>query len=646
MSAEDRLKVIVRHLNGGKINYNREEIESSLIKQLCSAENQSANGGVAQSRTGTTKDDRKPRRSKPVNSVIPKYRQELLKWNGWGYNDSKFIVEGKMISFTGNRYPIGQLSLPFFSQWVLERFDINFDIKKIPRPLPKPEDFPAPIMDAAFLDELRGLQISFSMDGLDRLIRSHGHTLRDIIILREGIFERIPDIVIWPNCHDEVVKLVQLADKHDVVVIPFGGGTSVSGAATCPFEEPRTIMSLDTSQMNQILWVDKDNLVACCEAGIVGQDLERELHQQGFTSGHEPDSYEFSSLGGWVATRASGMKKNVYGNIEDLLVHVRMVTPKGVLERSCQVPRMSCGPDFNHIVLGSEGTLGVITEVIIKIRPLPKCKKYGSIVFPNFEAGLMSMREVAKQRCQPASIRLIDNEQFQFGQSLRPVPSYFGLILDGLKKIYITKIKGFDVKQMCVTTLVFEGDPKDIDIQEKKIYDIAAKFGGIPAGETNGERGYMLTFVIAYIRDFALEYDVVAESFETSVSWDRTLSLCNNVKHRLAKECKAAGIIHYLISCRVTQTYDVGSCVYFYFAFKWNGSGNPLSTYEHLEELAREEILASGGSLSHHHGVGKLRSKWYPSQVSKIGVDLYQATKKQLDPKNIFANGNMLKINS
>lgn len=133
--------------------------------------------------------------------------------------------------------------------------------------------------------------------------------------------------------------------------------------------------------------------------------MERELRKLGYTSGHEPDSYEFSSLGGWVATRASGMKKNIYGNIEDLLVHVKVVTPKGVLQKNGQVPRMSCGPDFHHLVLGSEGTLGVITEVVIKIRPLPACRKYGSVVFATFEDGVRCMREIARQRCQPASVK-------------------------------------------------------------------------------------------------------------------------------------------------------------------------------------------------------------------------------------------------
>lgn len=372
--------------------------------------------------------------------------------------------------------------------------------KNLPQPLPSKDRYPPPNISSENLQSIKNLNIEYSMEGEDRLVRAHGHTLHDIFTLRESFFDKIPDIILWPKSHEDVEKIVKLSNKNDFVIIPFGGGTSVSGAVICPPHERRTIISLDTSQMNRILWVDQANLVACCEAGIIGQDLERELNKIGYTSGHEPDSYEFSSLGGWVATRASGMKKNIYGNIEDLLVHVKMITPQGILQKSCQVPRMSCGPDFNSIILGSEGTLGVITEVVIKIRPLPKCKKYGSVVFPNFESGVKFMREVARQRCQPASIRLMDNEQFIFGQSLRPEPSFFRSFFDGIKRVYVTKIKRFDVGKMCVTTLLFEGDKKEVEQHEKKIYQIAAQFGGIPAGETNGERGYMLTFVIAYIR--------------------------------------------------------------------------------------------------------------------------------------------------
>ncbi|KAL3272801.1 hypothetical protein HHI36_014261 [Cryptolaemus montrouzieri] len=337
------------------------------------------------------------------------------------------------------------------------------------------------------------------------------------------------------------------------------------------------------------------------------------------------------------------MKKNVYGNIEDLLVHVKLVTPTGVLEKNCQVPRMSCGPDFNHIVLGSEGCFGVITEVILKIRPLPKYRKYGSIVFPDFESGVKTMREVARRRCQPASIRLLDNEQFQFGLVVKPEAGRLSTLKDILKKLYLTKIKGFDFKKLCVMTLLFEGEEKQVKEQEQEVYSIAAKFAGLPAGEANGERGYMLTFVIAYLRDTGLRYRIVAESFETSVPWDRALSLCANVKLRISEECRKHSINHFLISCRMTQTYDAGCVIYFYFAFSHEGVSDPVETYHQIESIARNEILANGGSISHHHGVGKLRKKWYPETVSETGVRLYWAAKNELDPKNIFATNNFVK---
>lgn len=246
--------------------------------------------------------------------------------------------------------------------------------------------------------------------------------------------------------------------------------------------------------MNRMLWLDRENLVAYFESGIVGQDLDRVLKEEGFTLGHEPDSVEFSTLGGWVATRASGMKKNVYGNIEDIVVRVKMVTSKGVLERNISAPRVSCGPDFNEIILGSEGTLGVVTEVLIKIRPLPPIKKYGSLVFPDFESGVRCVREIAKKRCQPASIRLMDNEQFKFGQGLKTDNGFFSNVGDYVKKFALTKIKGLNLDKMCVATLLFEGEKEEVERQEKMIFEIASKHHGFSAGATNGMKGYVSIF--------------------------------------------------------------------------------------------------------------------------------------------------------
>lgn len=377
-----------------------------------------------------------------------------------------------------------------FFDWVTLNFNLN--VKDIIDETKPPQTYPVAILNEEFLEAIKKSKIDYSLDGLDRLIRSHGQTLDDIHKLRTGALARIPDVVLWPICHEQVVEIVKLANENNVVLIPFGGGTSVSGSVTCPQNETeRSIICLDTSQMNRMLWLDKENLVACFESGIVGQDLDRVLASEGYLMGHEPDSNEFSTLGGWVATRASGMKKNVYGNIEDLVVRAKMVTTKGVLERNISAPRVSCGPDFNQIILGSEGTLGVVTEVLVKIRPLPPVKRYGSLVFPDFGSGVKCLREIAKKRCQPASIRLIDNVQFAFGQALKMDGGFFSHIGESIKKFALTKIKGYDLKKLTVATLLFEGDREEVERQEKLVYEIASRYKGMAAGASNGQKGYV-----------------------------------------------------------------------------------------------------------------------------------------------------------
>ncbi|KAL4635497.1 alkyldihydroxyacetonephosphate synthase, peroxisomal [Arapaima gigas] len=579
------------------------------------------------------------------HSTVLRRRQEVMKWNGWGYSDSRFFFNKKgQAELTGKRYRLSGLLMPALKDWFEGTFGADLKHQSPAKVVLNAGSVPLPSVNEGFVTGLQDAAMPFSMEAEDRVFRSHGHCLHEIFALRQGKVGRVPDLVVWPSCHDDVVRIVKLACQHNVCLIPYGGGTSVSNALECPVEETRSIVSVDTSQMNQVVWVDEKNLTAHVEAGITGQNLERTLGEKGYCTGHEPDSMEFSSLGGWVATRASGMKKNVYGNIEDLVVHVRMVTPRGVIEKSCQGPRMSTGPDVHHFILGSEGMLGVITEVTLKIRPIPEYRKYGSVVFPNFEKGVACLREVARQQCAPASIRLMDNEQFHFGHALKPqVSSIYTSFLDGLKKFYITKVKGFDTQQLCVATLLFEGDRERVLKHEKLVYDIAAQFGGVAAGEDNGQRGYMLTFVIAYLRDLGMDYYVIGESFETSVPWDRVLDLCRNVKERIVRECEEKGVqFAPLCTCRVTQTYDAGACIYFYFAFNYRGLANPIHVYEQVEQAARVEILANGGSLSHHHGVGKLRKQWMQEVISDVGLGMLRSVKQFVDPDNIFGNGNLL----
>uniref|UniRef100_A0A1I8FP74 Alkylglycerone-phosphate synthase n=1 Tax=Macrostomum lignano TaxID=282301 RepID=A0A1I8FP74_9PLAT len=278
--------------------------------------------------------------------------------------------------------------------------------------------------------------------GRDRLFRGHGHTLEEMFTLREGMFPRLPDLVVWPTSHREVVELVNLANRCGVVLIPFGGAPP----------SPAPCFSLDTSQMNRILWLDERNLIGRFEAGIIGQDLEARLAELGYCIGHEPDSLEFSSLGGW---------KNVYGNIEDLLVHVTFVTPTGVIEKSCAAPRVSVGPDVHHSSWARRASLGVVTEVTLKIRPLPQTRRYGSLVFADFASGVRCLRELALRRCAPASVRLMDNEH-----SARPAPAPPPAgprpLLTPSSASNVTRVRGFKPDELAVATLLYEGTPEEV----------------------------------------------------------------------------------------------------------------------------------------------------------------------------------------
>lgn len=424
---------------------------------------------------------------------------------------------------------------------------------------------------------------------------------------------------------------------------------SVSNALDCSPRERRAIVSIDMRDMRKILLVDKENMVIRVEAGITGLDLHERLRNKGLTLGHEPDSWEFSTLGGWVATRASGMKKNVYGNIEDLVVNVKTVTAQGTMQRTANVPRVAMGPDTTQMLLGSEGILGIFTEVTLRVRKFPKVQVYDSLVFPNFEHGIAAIHEVMHAKCVPASIRLLDNTQFQLGQALKTSSTnkFSSGVVDFAKKTYVTKIRGFDVATMCAATVLMEGTQEEVDRQQSRIQAIAKKHHGMVGGAENGKRGYFFTYIIAYLRDFAMDYYFMCESFETAIPWSNIQQLCTDVKTAInTTAAKRKVTIPPLIACRVTQLYETGVCVYVYYGLYYYGVHNALSLFKEIENAAIDAILANGGSLSHHHGIGKHRRAWLPDAISQPGIAAIQGLKTALDPTNLFAAGNILPSSS
>lgn len=564
----------------------------------------------------------------------------------WGYTDTRFeFVDEGSVRVTGDRYPICGYTMPYFIPFAEEVLGVSFRPGDVLPERPQGE-LPAPREHAAFVAALREKlaadQIADSDD--ERLRHSHGQlSVNEVYrVLYGAPLERFVDLVLYPQSEEDVHLIVEMANAHGVCLVPYGGGTNVSGALSLQRSEERPIASVDMSRMNRILSLDEDNLMACIEAGICGRDLERELSARGYTSGHDPDSVELSTLGGWISTNASGMKKNKYGNIEDIVLEATLVTPTGTVETLSATPRNSTGVQPRGLLFGSEGNFGIITKAMLKIYPLPKVRKFGSLVFPDFATGVAFLKELRQgEGVLPASIRLVNNYEFRFGQALKPAAKGIKKLEQRIQRFVLFGVKGFDINELAACTIAMEGTATEVAHQEKIIFSTAKKFGALSAGASNGQRGYMLTFGIAYIRDFFNQFGILGETFETSVPWDRILVVTSAVRARLWEECEKRNVVgRPYLSFRVTQTYHTGVCIYFTMAFSSLGLEDPEHTYHDVEGALRQVILDNGGSLSHHHGVGKVRRAFLPQVHSANSMNALRQTKNAVDPNNIFSAGN------
>ncbi|MDC3961651.1 FAD-binding oxidoreductase [Polyangium jinanense] len=583
----------------------------------------------------------------PSTRIIPRSAPQATdaeSLDGWGFADTRFVVKpnGNVV-LTGGRYNISNVDLPSLLPWISATLaaPLSYGNRNEPHyPPPVPDAREATDLVAALRVFLKEDQIS--SDPLVRLRRGHGHTGAEIWAIRYERLERVPDLVVFPTSHDEVVKITEAAKQHGACLIPFGGGTNVTDALRLSVHEERFVIAVDMRRMNKILWIDPVNRMACIEAGATGRHIVAELEKYGLTMGHEPDSLEFSTLGGWIATNASGMKKNRYGNIEDLVLDMQIVTARGVVERPQVAPRESIGANPKNFMFGSEGNYGIVTTAVVKLFAMPEVQRYGSVIFPNLERGLAFLYDLQRAGAVPASVRVMDNTQFHFGQALKPKKS--GLLAHAkshAEKILVTRLKGFDPNQLAVATIVFEGTKEEVEFQEKTLYRIARQHGGLKAGAANGERGYQLTFGIAYIRDLTFEHWAIAESFETSVPWSRALELYDRVHKRILREHEQRRLPGKpFFTGRITQVYPTGVCIYFYLGFYAKGVEDPVRQYAELEHAAREEILAAGGSLSHHHGIGKIRQDFVKDIYSEGARTFMRDVKQAVDPDNLFGAAN------
>ena len=570
--------------------------------------------------------------------------------NVWGFTDTEYrATKDGEVEITGKRYATSGQRLPKLLPWISDLMEVD---------IPRGQKLPSSLTTATLPDARENerflksiclfmVDTQISLDPLQRLRCGHGHSLQDIHQINYDFIsiKRMPDVVLYPSDAKQVLAIVDTARKCNVCLLPYGGGTNVSQALTCPETEERMIAAVSMKGLNKVLWIDKESRMARIEAGAVGRHIVTTLAKYDMMLGHEPDSVEFSTLGGWIATKASGMKKNRYGNIEDIVLDIDMATPNGIVSRSSDntPPREAVGIDIRSWAFGSEGSLGIIISAVVKIFPLPKVQHYGSVLFKSFDKGLAFMHELAQSEQLPASVRLVDNTQFQFSMALKSPSTGIRAMKSTLERFYVMRIKSFEPNNMVACTLVFEGHAKEVKAQEATLYGLAKSHGGLKAGAGNGKRGYEMTFAIAYIRDFALSINILAESFETSCSWSAAAELCRSVRARVQEQHKALAVPGKpFLSSRISQVYDTGVTVYFYLAIFVEGLENPVKVYSSLEESARDEILRCGGSLSHHHGIGTLRHKYLDRVLSPAAISYRSRLQKCIDSDGVFLPGQVL----
>jgi alkyldihydroxyacetonephosphate synthase len=550
------------------------------------------------------------------------YEPRHMKWWGWGNED---------VNFNARNHP---------GFWPYAKAELEIEKDDFRGRDWKLEDMELPeaCIDETFLVKLRSSLGSTQISDLrkERVIHAFGKGFRDLFRLRRGLATGAPDLVVYPESERDVCLTLRAAAERDVVVIPFGGGSNISGCLE-RMEARRMTVSLDMRRMRRVLDVDERSCTARIEAGIFGPDLEQQLAAHAMTLGHFPDSFLHSTLGGWIATRSAGMQSDRYGKIEDMVISLRMVTSEGVLATRT-VPKSSNGIDVNHLCIGSEGTLGVITEATMRVHARPDSRVVHGYLFPEFEGGLEAMHECVRQECMPAMVRLNDPDKTALSLAFRPPASRFSKVASSVFKSYL-RAKGFALPRACLMLTAFEGKQARVARVLRQVDAIYRKFGAISTGATSGKSFEATKYDFPYIRDFLLDHNVTTDVSETSTVWSNILPLYQGTMAVLRAGILESGARPWA-GCHISHTYQCGASVYFTFGFKQQ-AGREMEQYLRVKRAAQQSFIDRGATVSHHHAVGTEHLPWLADDISPLGVQAIGAVKRGLDPGNIMNPGRL-----
>lgn len=525
------------------------------------------------------------------------------RWNGWGFAGESFPVPAATREWLAGAIGRGD-PLP-----VVAESEIH-----VPRPRSLPV-LPAPTLATAEA----------------RLRAACGHSLPDLLALRTGAIAAFPDVVCLPETAEQVVGILEAASAAGVAVIPRGGGTSVVGGVTVR-PGPRPVVVLSLERLCGLVGVDAASGLARFRAGTLGPEVEVALAPHGRRLGHEPQSFELSSVGGWVATRSAGQRSTGIGTIDALVAGVELATPTGLWRLPAQ-PASASGPELRRLVAGSEGRLGVITEATLRVRPLPEAEDGLGVLLPGWAAGLEVCRELLQTGVPPEVLRLSDPTETAFAftlLALSPLAERVRRLLFGLRRY----------RRGCLLLLGWAGRAQDVTLAENTAAQVWREAGGLGLGRGGWRRWRAERFRHPYLRDELLSAGWGADTLETAAPWADLGGVYVAVREAMS----AAGERHgfrVAVLCHLSHAYRDGASLY--FTFLWPlAAGAEQKQWSALKVAATEALLAAGGTLTHHHGVGTMHAPYLEREVGRTGVAALSALARQLDPRGVLNPGVLL----
>ena len=472
---------------------------------------------------------------------------------------------------------------------------------------------PAPGLPDDLLAPLRGVlgEDGVLTDDATRRLRTRGKSTPDLLRARTGDLADAPDAVVRPRSHDEVASVVAWAVEHHVALVPFGGGTSVTGGLAGRRDGYAGLVSLDLIRMDQLVSVDPVSMTAVLQPGMRGPDAEAALAEHGLTLGHFPQSFEFASIGGFAATRSSGQASAGFGRFDEMVVGVRVATPIGDLELG-SAPANAAGPDLRQVVLGSEGTLGVITEVTVRVRPVAEEKVYDAWTFASFAEGAEAMRHLSQHGLLPTVLRLSDE-----GETMVNLASQ-------------SEVGGEGVTG-CLMIVGHEG--ASVAARREQVSAALTNLGGTNLGEERGRSWAEGRFHAPYLRDSMLDAGVLVETLETATFWSNRERLYDDVKSALQSSLGEGS----LVLCHISHVYETGCSLYFTVAAKQGD--DPLEQWRSAKAAASDAMIAAGATITHHHAVGIDHKPWLAQEIGEVGVAMLRGLKTAVDPTGVLNPG-------